>query len=285
MKNVTIETTRDDNFILQLNVLYSIFKNIENGEQINFDLSNVKWLCPIVILPISAYIRKNEGSGYTKSEVDNVNKYLNTICFPDGINSVTNFQKTWQDHRSYTPISVLEKDKEKERENLETIFSNMIFKLLGSVPGIKSAVYQPIAELVTNIFEHSKNDNGFIFGQYYPNKQFLDICIVDRGRGLAKTYEEEKNIRLTDDQAIEEVLKGHSTKNSSERGFGIRTSKSIVCKCFDGHFTIISGSYAFIASKNREQLVSLPNFYWQGVIIGYRINKPDQAIDITPYLE
>lgn len=284
MKQVSIKTVKDDNFILQLNVLYSIFKNIENGEKIGFDLSKAQWLCPIVVLPIAAYIQKNN-SCHTKSELDVVNGYLSAISFPGGINSVTNFEKAIQKYKSYTPISVLERDKEKEREDLESMFSNMIYKLLGAIPGAQSAVYQPIAELVTNIFEHSRDDRGFVFGQYYPTKKFLDICIVDRGRGLAKTYKEEKNITLTDDQAIEEVLRGNSTKNSLERGFGIRTSKNIVCKCFSGYFTIISGSYAFVASKDKEQLVYLPDFNWQGVIISYRINQPNQAIDITPYLE
>lgn len=284
MKQVKIKTIKDDNFILQLNALYSIFRNTENNEKIEFNLEQACWLCPIVLLPVSAYIQKTD-SEYIKSSQETVNAYLNAICFPRGVNSVTNFEKLLQDKKSYTPISVLERNKEAEREDLEGMFSGMIYKLLGSTPGIQSAIYQPIAELVTNIFEHSGDDRGFIFGQYYPSKKFLDICIVDRGRGLAKTYEEAKNLSLTDEQAIVEVLQGHSTKNSNERGFGIRTSKNIVCKCFDGHFAIISGSHAFVASKDKEQLVALPNFYWQGVIISYRINRPSGAIDITKYLE
>ena len=78
----------------------------------------------------------------------------------------------------------------------------MIYNVLGSVSGAKNAVYYPITELVTNIFDHSKQNKGFIFGQFYPKKNYLDICIVDCGRGLAKTYEEEKGLKLSDSDSI-----------------------------------------------------------------------------------
>ncbi|EKD44036.1 MAG: hypothetical protein ACD_72C00019G0001 [uncultured bacterium] len=51
-----------------------------------------------------------------------------------------------------------------------------------------------------------------------------------------------------------------------------------------GSFTLISGSAALIAGT-QEQIVTLPNFYWQGVIIAYRIPRPTKLVDITPFLE
>jgi hypothetical protein len=146
-------------------------------------------------------------------------------------------------------------------------------------------VHYPITELVTNIFDHSQQDKGFIFGQFYPKKNYLDICIVDCGRGLAKTYEEAKGVKFTDSEAIVEVLKGHSTKPSIERGYGVRTSKQVVCDCLGGEFILFSGSAALVADKNGRKIVSLPDFYWQGVVAAYRIPKPTGSIDITPYLE
>ncbi len=38
-------------------------------------------------------------------------------------------------------------------------------------------------------------------------------------------------------------------------------------------------------TNKKERVVSMPDFYWQGVIIAYRIPKPDGSIDISPYLE
>jgi hypothetical protein len=214
-----------------------------------------------------------------------VAKYLDTIHFPTGTNSATEFEKIVQITKTYVPISTLERERGVERENLESMFSGLVYKLLGSIPGVKNAVYYPIAELVTNIFEHSKDNVGFVFGQYYPNKEYLDICIVDTGRGLAQAYKDEMNLELTDGESIEEVLKGHSTKSQVERGYGVRTSKKVVCQALGGQFVIVSGSAALVSSEMSEKLVSLTDFYWQGVIVAYRIPKPKGEIDISHFLE
>ena len=166
---------------------------------------------------------------------------------------------------------------------MESLFSQMIYKILGSVPGAQNAVHYPITEIVTNIFDHSKQDMGFIFGQFYPKKSYLDICIVDCGRGLAKVYADEKDLKLSDSDAIIEVFKGHSTKPSTERGYGVRTSKRVVCECLGGEFVLLSGSSASIAKGKKAKIVDLPGFFWQGVIVAYRIPKPAGAVDISPY--
>lgn len=262
--------------------LYNVLKNIGSQEKIEFDLSNLSWLYPLLILPISAYINTTD-SKYTFDVENKCHSYLNTIRFPNGVDSVSLFEQQIQQNKNYIPISVLNREKEEGRERLESLFSKMVYKILGSVQGAQSAVYYPITELVTNIFEHSKENKGFVFGQFYPKKNYLDICIVDRGRGLAKTYLEEKGLKLNDEDAIVEVMKGNSTKPDKERGFGVWTSKNIVCKAIGGQFVLVSGSAALFSKENNQKLVSLPKFYWQGVIIAYRIPQITSPIDITPY--
>lgn len=284
MKNIPIFDQKSDNLIQQFGSLYSIFRNVKKDEEIHFDISKTRWLCPIIVLPVAAYIAKTN-STFTQSENKTTEAYLKTIHFPKGISSATEFEQYVQETKPYVPISILERNKGAERENLESMFSSLIYRLLGSITGAQNAVYYPIAELVTNIFEHSKNDVGFIFGQYYPKKEYLDICIVDTGRGLMQTYKDEAGLELTDGQAIEEVLKGHSTKSQQERGYGIRTSKKVVCEGLNGNFIIVSGTSALVASRSSEKLVSLPDFYWQGVIVAYRIPKPKGSIDISSFLE
>ncbi len=172
------------------------------------------------------------------------------------------------------------------REQLVSLFEEKIYETLGNVSGARSAVWYPISELITNIFEHSKKDFGYAFGQFYPNKGYLDICIVDCGRGLANSYKEDGGLNLTDEEAITEAMRGKSVKKDKERGYGIRTSKEVVCKALNGGgFILISGSCALVSTKQGDRLVSLPNFYWQGVIISYRIPKPTGAIDYLKYVE
>jgi len=162
---------------------------------------------------------------------------------------------------------------------------NLLIEKLGNIPGINNAIHYPIAELVTNIFEHSKSDLGFLFAYYDQDNEYLDLCIVDCGCGLAKTYQEEQDLKLSDTDAILEVLKGHSTKSNIERGYGVRTSKRVVCEGLGGSFVMISGNTALHAEKGHERLIELPDFYWQGVIVAYRVQKPIGPVEIAQYLE
>lgn len=284
MKKVEINNPKNDDLIQQFGTLYSTFTNVSEKEKVQFDFSKTHWLCPVIALPIAAYIAKTD-STLIPSENEQTRKYLDTVHFPKGINSANEFEKYVHQTKTYVPISVLDRNKGAERENLESMFSSLIYRLLGSTVGAQNAVYYPIAELVTNVFEHSKDDTGFLFGQYYKKKEYLDICIVDMGRGLAKAYKDETGLEFTDGQAIEEVLKGHSTKSQQERGYGIHTSKRVVCEGLGGSFIIASGSSALVSSQSSEKLVSLPDFYWQGVIVSYRIPKPNGSIDISGFLE
>jgi len=283
MKKIIIPEPKSEKLISILGSLYHAFKGLGTDEQVEFDVSKIKWLCPLISLPISAHIHKT-GSIVTNENI-NTKAYAHTIKFPDGVDTVTELEAERQKTKTYVPISILHRDAGVERERLESLFSQMIYQVVGATIGARNAIYYPISELVTNIFEHSEENNGYIFGQYYPTKGHLDMCIVDTGRGLAATYAEEKNIHLSDEEAIAEVMSGHSTKHNKERGYGVRTSKRVVCEALGGSFIIVSGSKALIANDTEEQLIDLKDFMWKGVIIAYRIMKPNNTIDISPYLE
>ena len=284
MKTIIVKNEKSDNLIEQFIALYLTLVGVSKNEKVTFDLTDTVWLYPMVILPIASYIIKTK-SEFKNSKNDKTKGYLDTIKFPKGINSINEFSLRAQTHKNYVPISALERNKGLEREKLETMFSEMMIKSLGSVKGAESAILYPIGELITNIFEHSNDDLGLVFGQYYPKKSFLDICIVDSGRGLRRAYAEDKNIQVRDDEAIKKVLEGESIKAGKDRGYGVWTSKRMVCEALGGQFILISGSAAFIASQKKQKLLNMPNFYWEGVIISYRIPKPAHKIDITPYLE
>ena len=284
MKNVIILKPKNDSLVAQLASLYRALKGINPNEQINFDLCNLTWACPLLVLPLSAYI--NSTNSEVKIDECEIYDYLESINFPEGIDSISEFKQTVRSRKSYIPISVLRREKDEDREKLGSMFSDIIYKALDKTPtGTRNAIYQPISELVTNIFEHSKQNAGYIFGQLYPPKNYLDICVVDRGRGLQKTYTEEKKLEFTDAESIVEVMRGNSVKPGNERGYGVRTSRNLVCDGLGGDFVIVSGSAALISKKNYNRIVALNGFYWQGVIIAYRIPKPDKPIDISPYLE
>lgn len=280
MKNIIIRQPKSDSLIGQLKTVYQIFSQIKQKEKVNFDLTNLAWVYPLLILTISAYIH-DTGSKYILPADEDVLSYLNTVYFPKGISSVSVFKRGL----NYIPISLLKREDRVQRERLESLFSMMVYKSLKAIPGTQNAVYYPITELVTNIFEHSKEDRGWIFAQFYPKKNFLDLCIIDRGRGLAKSYLEERALKVSDLEAIKLAMRGRSVKPDTERGYGIRTSKRVICEGLNGSLVLVSGNAGLVSKGKREKLVRFPLFNWQGVVISYRIPQPKESIDITPYLE
>lgn len=284
MEQVIIPRNTSDLIEAQFEVLYNVFKDKSRDEDLEFDLSQIQWVHPLVILPISAYINDTHSKYILES--CKISTYLDAMKFPQGVDSIDLFRQAIISGRSYIPITVFRKATGVFREKLEAMFQEKIAEMLGAIKETESAITYPISELVTNIFEHSKKDIGFICAQIYRNKNYLDICIVDRGRGITKAYEEEKKLQLSDEDALRAAMRGESTKPNleSERGFGIQTSKNIICEALEGQFILISGAAGLLIRKGKENLIPLPEFYWQGTIVAFRITKPLGPIDIYKFL-
>lgn len=274
---IEVQPPEDESLRSQLISLYLAFKDTD-GRTL-FDLGRINWLFPLLILPIAAYIQDTD-SDFTCPSNPDVSSYLETVRFPSGVESISEVQK----EKSYVPIIALRKSRFQEREHLRDCFAEMVYRVLKSTAGAKNAVYYPITELVENIFEHSCEEKGYVFAQHYPRKGFVDLCIVDRGRGIAASYKKEMGLDFSDKEALIESLKGLSVKPEKERGYGIRTSKRVICEGLGGEFVLISGKAALCASR-REILYNLSPFCWKGVIVAYRIPRPDKPVDIYPFLE
>lgn len=284
MHIVEVVKPKNDSPQEQLRAFYATFRGLSNGECVEFDLSSLDWACPLLLLPIASYGVLNQCPIDSSSAHKNVKSYLKTIDFPSGVDAIEQLQQAQSGDKNFIPIGHLKRSAGVNRDKLEGIFANLVHRVLGALPGTANAVYYPIAELVTNIFEHSRSDDGFILGQYYPKKDYLDICIVDCGRGIAQSYFEELGERFTDAEAITEAMKGYSTK-SKMRGTGLRSSKRIVCEALSGSFALISGGAVLLSLGGQDYLIELPNFGWQGVVISYRIPRPKTDVDIARFLE
>lgn len=276
---IVVQCPPGDDLSHQLVAFYRTLKSVRNNEVVEFDFSQLTWLYPMLVLPIAAY--ESTTSSTHKVFPDSVRNYAEIIQYPDGVDSVGELQR----NRSYIPIGVLKRSGGVGREKLESAFSQLVIDTIQAIPESLSAIHYPISELVTNIFDHSHSEQGWIFAQWYPTKGFLDLCIVDRGRGLAATYKEEMGVSLRDEDALRQALRGVSTKKTKERGFGLRTSKDVVCKALGGSFMFLSGSAAIVSEGQTDRIAHLPDFSWQGVIVAYRVPKPTDPVDIYSYLE
>ena len=102
-----------------------------------------------------------------------------------------------------------------------------------------------IDEAINNIVDHSGEERGFIFSQYFPASGYTDICIGDTGIGLLGSYKNAGRANITTHRdAIINAANGVSTKNRPEaegRGFGISTSLDMLVNGLKGKFALLSG--------------------------------------------
>ena len=144
-----------------------------------------------------------------------------------------------------------------------------------------------------NIREHSSADKGFVFSQYLQNERCLNICIADNGiTVLGSYYKTNKYLEIIHNNpaiALSQALSGLSTK-STERGFGLSSSKRMLVQGLKGAFFVISGNAFYrydLKFSEKEQIIPLnEDYYWKGTIILIKIPIPiPEEFNFYNYLE
>lgn len=255
---------------------------VERGDHLILDLRNLAFVRPFLILPLCAILRE---SPFSDCKIDYqfngaTESYLNTILFPGGFNALTDTD--WNDYlskfqaKSYLPICQIpaEVKDTQVRESLLTVFENILLRQL-NISGQMITVFKYlIGEAMDNIVDHSGVQNGWIMVQNYPQKGFLDVCILETGIGLLGSYQkfDFQDIK-TDAQALEQAINGKSTKQITEtRGYGIDTSRRMLVNGLNGKYFLLSGSAMYIYTNDFEQIVPLTrHIAWSGTMLALRI--------------
>lgn len=261
----------------------NLIKILKNQERI-VDLSEVKFSQPIITLPLAAFISE-EGLKFTEPADDKCLGYLKHFNFPEGL---TEFKEL---STQYIPIYKFSASKKDQKSLIDKsgIIGNLIkicTKKIGSPHGAINALSLAIEEIIDNIEEHSGATYGWINAQYYPTKEYLDICVLDRGITIYGNYEKH-GISINDDlEALKNALEGLSTKQvDTVRGSGLRTFTNITRKGFGGEMVIISGQAIAHADAKKTPVVQKTSIDWQGTIVAIRIPRRSRTIDYTLYIE
>lgn len=139
MENINVSVPKNNTLQAQLVALYYTFSRIKEGEKCHFDLSQLNWIHPLLILPIASYIKDTQSTFISPKNTD-TNLYLETIKFPVGVTSVNELQKT----KSFIPISLLSKTIDiRNRALLESCFEELLYKAIGETHGTKDALFLP----------------------------------------------------------------------------------------------------------------------------------------------
>lgn len=273
---MSLVSEKSDDFGPQLRALIQNLRTVDSSSG-SIDCSPLDWVSPLTLLPLAAYIHTK------KKMVAGLGSYLQTVRFPDGADQIGGFQMG----QAYLPIARFATKSIPHVEQFTNHFAQIVLQSLGPAgEHLRNAWFYAIAELVTNIAEHSQSSLGWLSAQYWPAKGFLDAVVLDQGRGFRKTYEEAYGKTYTHQEAIRLALEGRSVKNDIERGKGLHTTKNLVTQSpINGKFLIISGNCGYYADSQKQTWLNLGTWQWDGAIVAFRINRVNKPVNIYPYVE
>jgi len=241
-------------------------------EEIIFDFSEVKFVSPYILGGLAAQIVRLKAEGRTViiETHGNVEGYLKAVYFPEGFTSSTRDidnaeAKLLSYHRkNFIPLVSFPATKQdaqnKLREQLLSVIHSIFKTQLKLEGNVLQAVYYLVDELTQNIADHSGIENGLLVAQFYPTKNYMDVCIADCGKGLKQSYVDSGNyLPTSDEEAITLALNGKSTKpEANSRGFGIPTSRKMLVNGLRGKFFMWTGTAFMYQNVEKEEIISVP---------------------------
>jgi hypothetical protein len=293
MATIKVPSRISDNFGDGLDQFFLIVGQINDcpiNEAIELDMTSCTFLTPFFLLPLMVLIKSLELERKIDIRNDAPSSYFRTyldyIHFGDGLlpesTTVGEYDSLLDQYsaKTYIPIINFPATRSKGdtdiRDKFLSALNNLLIKQLNLKGGFLTAVMYLLDEAINNIVDHSKEERGFIFAQSFPSKNFIDICVVDRGITILGTYKEKGEASIISDKlAISSAANGKSTKDRPEnegRGFGISTSKDMLVNGLKGKYLLFSGGAFLIKTIDKEEIVGIPsNLYFKGTMLLLRV--------------
>lgn len=254
-------------------------------EEIILDFTHTKILNPFFLCGLTCIIHKmqREWKHFILNNDQNlrINSYLKTVFFPetfsaeDQQNTTHRFAKYGV--KTYIPIISFKTGFSNSstliRENILSSISGLLKNQLKFSETERQPLSYFLDELTNNINDHSEATEGFVFAQFYPGSNYLDLCICDAGKGIYQSFLDNPRFNPVNEiEAIQLALAGNSTKNRPEaRGFGISTTRNMLVNGLKGKLFLWSGNTTFYQAVNEEVIVSMAeNNYFHGTFIALR---------------
>jgi hypothetical protein len=144
-----------------------------------------------------------------------------------------------------------------------------------------------VEELTQNMIQHSRSPVGFLSLQHYPRLNYIDLAFGDPGKGLLYSYQNSPILYeevIDDETAIKAALEQKSTKDDpTSRGFGLFSTRRLLCKGLKGHFFLWSGKAFYNLNGDSEKYGTIP-FSFPGTLVVLRIpGKLPVGFDMNLY--
>lgn len=257
-------------------------------QEVTLDFINARMLNPFFLGGLACAIdyEKSKGRrfGFEYGNNYGLQSYLSTICFPgcyspaeketeEFVLSLERFRT-----KTYIPIVLFPTGNNVINSKIRERILSAINSILRLQLNFTEAKHMPISymidEMTHNVNDHSDAANGFIFVQYYPASNYLDVCICDHGVGIWQSYLKTDKFKPANEiEAVEFAINGRSTKNIPEsKGFGLSTSRNMLVNGLNGCFYLMTGNTAYMQTVAYKGIINLPDdFYYQGNFVALRI--------------
>lgn len=240
--------------------------DIYNDPLINID--SCSFLTPTIILPLVSFIY-NYDKAIKDHKNPKVNDYLHKVL---GIkkHTDTTFPFRWLDETT---------------DNSEEL-TKEILGIIDPSPEMEQSLKYIFHEIITNVYDHSIFDNGFVIGQYWPKLNATDYCFMDNGISIPGSFRKAGIPFKNDCDAIIQAINGMSTKDKDEfigRGTGLNTVVNIVTQGAKGIVLIASGNGVVELTKNNVIARRIPDDYIKGTLVSLRVTS-NKNIDIYEHM-
>ena len=233
-------------------------------------IDKCSFLTPTIILPLVSFMYN-----YNKAIKDHVdpavNEYLHKVL---GIkkHTTTTFPFRWLDETT---------------DNSEELTKDII-NIMESPQENVNALKYIFHEVITNVYDHSEFNKGFVIGQHYPKLNSTDYCFMDNGISIPGSFKKSEISFKNDCDAIIQAINGMSTKDHGEyigRGTGLNSTINIVTQS-NGNVLIASGNCVVELTKRKVYAKKIPEEYIKGTLVSLRVpNKPLDVYGGLDYVE
>lgn len=259
-----------------LNILNKLEKELDEEGKSKLDMISLGWIWPFSSLMLSGKInelfktRKSNSLIIVPPSNKKVKEYLERIGFPLGGKPPldTSFS-----------IRHFNKDPNKVGEDLFNFVEQTFPQALRG-----NCINYLLSELLDNVDQHSEYTHASAMAQFFPQKNMVDIGVIDNGISIPTVFEKYKVPFKDDIEAISRAVDGLSTKKENNRGYGLNSMKKITTKGLKGTFYVVSRRGALVVNQdNSRNPYIFKDIIYKGTMVYLRFLSPQQKINIYDY--
>jgi hypothetical protein len=226
--------------------LRAIQSGLDKGfEEFLLSLEGVESVYPNAIVPISGIIDYLRSKGL-EFYFQHVPDYLSRVSFDvpmfvsENLNQLSRspFDRVWHFHNS------------EDINNLVDAFVQEVSQISICEPGVLEGISWCLNEVMDNVLQHSKGNQGYIMGQVHRTTRHIALCIFDPGQGIYNSLKDTRYAPRNPVDAITLAIKEGVTRDKKiGQGNGMWGLHNIV-KANSGRLAITSNGACYKLMEN-----------------------------------